>query len=78
MGEMENNGGKRRGLGGGGGDSGHSTRDMGCGGLWQEVVERNGRTGCQGCIAMAHPSHRLLPMECRHFRNLVFSSIAAP
>ena len=29
--------------GGGWGNSSHSTRDMGCGGLWQEVVERNGR-----------------------------------
>ena len=28
--------------GGGWGNSGHSTRDVGCGGLWRDVVEENG------------------------------------
>ena len=26
-----------------GGDSGHSTQDEGCGGLWRDLVEENGR-----------------------------------
>ena len=49
-GKMEENGGKRWGMGGNGGkwvggmggEMGHSTRDGGCGGLWQDVVEENG------------------------------------
>ena len=34
-GQMGGNGGKW-------GNSGHSTRDVGCGGLWRDVVEENG------------------------------------
>ena len=40
-GGMEENGGNWGG-GGGWGNSGHSTRDVGCGGLWRVVAEENG------------------------------------
>ena len=40
MAKMEKSGEKWGGLGGG--DSGHSTRDVGYGGLWRDLVEENG------------------------------------
>ena len=42
MGEMERNGGGGGGGWGEWGNSGHITRDVGCGGLWQDVGEENG------------------------------------
>ena len=41
-GETEKNGGERGEMGGRWENSGHSTRDVGCGGLWRDVVEENG------------------------------------
>ena len=41
MGKMNKNGGK---WGGEWGNSGHSTRDVGCGGLWRDVPEENWTT----------------------------------
>ena len=38
---MGGNGGEKR--GGGWGNSGHSTQDVGCGGLWRDVVRENRR-----------------------------------
>ena len=39
---MGANGGKWGDMGGNGGDIGHSIQDVGCGGLWRDVVEKNG------------------------------------
>ena len=42
-GAMGENGGKWGEMGGKWGNRGHSTQDVGCGGLWRDVVEENGR-----------------------------------